>query len=140
MKKTTAIRTMDEKAAFISENMDLTFDGILDDFDLNWAYDIECKCYAVEDDVYGEVIFADYDEAYAAYNNIVDILEDPAYKNADVLRGTKVTIIEVDVSYSDYIKSSELNSAVLSELFDEHSVPAKIIAIAEVTSGGIVER
>lgn len=140
MKKTTAIRTIDEKAAFIAENMELTFDRVLNDFDIKWEYEIECKCYAVEDATNCETIYVDYDEAYAAYNDLVDELEDPLYKNAGVLIGAKVTIIEVDIRHYDFIKSSDLDAATLSDLFDNLSVPIKVIAEAEVTSDGIVER
>lgn len=136
MKITTEILTIDEKAAFIAENMKLTFDRVLDDFDIEYEYIIEGKCYAVEDAINGERIFADYDDACSAYNHIVDEIED----QTDLMIGTEVTISEVDVSHTGFIKTSEIDAATLSDLFDDLSVPIKSIAIAEVTSDGIVER
>ena len=143
MKKTTAIRTTAEKVAFIAENMELTFDRVLDDFDINWFCTLECKCYVVEDAANGEIIYTYYDEACVVYNDIVDEI-----KNAlDVMVGTKVTISEVDIRFYEYIKSSELDTATLSDFFDnfvlaknENTSTKKLIAIAEVTNDGIVER
>lgn len=140
MKKTTIIRTMDEKAAFIAENMELTFDRVIYNYDINWEYVIECKCYAVEDDIHGEVIYKDYDEAWASYTDMVEELKNPADVYTGVKIGDMVTIIEVDVSYTGFIKSSDLDITTLSYLFDGLAIPTRQIAIAEVTSDGIVER
>lgn len=137
MKKTIAIRTMDEKAAFIAENMELTFFRVLDDLDIEWNYIIECKCYVVEDDNNGEVIFEDYDVACAKYNELVDELKN----STDVIMiGTEVTFSEVDISYRYFIKSSELDTTQLSDLFDRFAAKKRKIISAEVTNDGIVER
>ena len=147
MKITTEILTTDEKAAFIAENMELIFDNVLDDFDIEYYYIIECKFYAVEIVNCDKCTYADYDEACSVYNDMVDELKNPSSRYTDVKTGDIVTISEVDVSHTGFIKSSELDAAALSDLFDdfvatknEKIATKKIIALAVVTTDGIVER
>ena len=125
MKNTTVIRTMDEKAAFIAENMTLTFYCALDDLDIEWYYIIKCTYYAVEDEINGEIIFADYDEACEMYNDICDNLEE----TSDMAKGAEVTISEVGISYADFITSSELDIGTLSDLFDNLKTTKKKILV-----------
>lgn len=148
MKITTEILTTDEKAAFIAENMELIFDNVLDDFDIEYYYIIKCKFYAVEIVNCDKCTYADYEDACSVYNDIVDDFKNPSGgKYADVKIGDIVTISEVDVSTTGFIKTSELDATTLSDLFDdfvatknEKIATKKIIALAVVTTDGIVER
>lgn len=148
MKITTEIATTDEKAAFIAENMELIFDSVLDDLDIEYYYIIDCKFYAVEIVNCDKCIYADYDDACSVYNDMVDDFENPSGgKYSDVRIGDIVTISEIDVSHTGFIKSSELDAATLSDIFDdfvatknEKIATNKTISIAVVTKDGIVER
>lgn len=142
MKITTEILTTDEKAAFIAEYMELIFDSVLDDFDIEYYYIIKCKIYAVEIVNCDKCTYADYDEACSVYNDMVDELETPSSVHTDVRIGDIVTLSEVDVSHTGFIKTSELDATTLSDLFDDFVLTKKgnLIASAELTKDGIVER
>ena len=119
MSKYNIIKTMEDKAGFIADNMEMEYDGI--DFDgvILFTSRLDKTIYGVTD-FYGESCF--FKTYHDAANYFDDIAEDMQEHIDDyaIDENSIMTLSKTRISFSEIIRGDDIDSCRMEELFDDH--------------------
>lgn len=120
MSKYNILKTMEDKAGFIADNMEMEYDGIdFDDVILFWCR-FDKTIYSVTD-FYGESCF--FETYYEAVNYFDDIAEDMQehFDEYDVDENSIMTLSKNHISFSETIRGDDFDTWRLEDLFDDYA-------------------
>lgn len=133
------IKTMEDKADFIANNMEMEYDGI--DFDdvILFYCRLDKTIYSVTD-FYGESCFFElYNEAV---NYFGDIVEDTREHIDDYVidENSAMTLTENHISFKEIIRGDTIDTVTLEDLFDNYAFDeVKFLTKAVLCDGDIKE-
>ena len=119
MPKYNIIKTMEDKASFIADNMELEYEGI--DFDgvLLFTVRVDKTIYSVSDYEGYSVFFERYYEASNYADDLIEtliILKDDFNENETLTMG----LAKNHISFSETIRGDDIDSCNLCDLFDDN--------------------
>lgn len=132
MQKYNLITTMEDKACFIANNMELEYESI--DFDgvLLFTVRMDKTIYSVTDYEGYSVFFERFYEADNFFEELIEsliILKDDFDENETLT----MSLVENHISFSETIRGDDFDSCRWEELFDDHVFDDdEIIAKAEI--------
>ena len=119
MPKYNILKTTEDKARFIADNMELEYAGI--DFDdvILFISRLDKTIYGVTD-FYGESSFFEtYPEAANYFDDIVTDMQDHLDEYA-IDENSIMTLSKKHISFSETIRGDDIDSCRLEDLFDDH--------------------
>lgn len=119
MAKYNIIKTMEDKAGFIADNMELEYDGLDYDGVLLFTIWIDKTIYSVSDHEGYSVFFERY---YEASNYAEDLIETLIILKDDFDENETLTLrlAKNHISFSETIRGDDIDSGRLSDLFDDN--------------------
>ena len=119
MAKYNIIKTMDEKAAFIADNMKLEYESIDYDGVILFTSRFDKTVYCVSDYTGWSVFFEDY---YEADNYLADLIETLNILKDDFNANETLTIrlTKNSISFCEIIRGDDITISRLEELFDDN--------------------
>lgn len=120
MAKYNIIKTMEDKAGFIADNMELEYDGLDYDGVLLFTIWIDKTIYSVSDHEGYSVFFERY---YEASNYAEDLIETLIILKDDFDENETLTLrlAKNHISFSETIRGDDIDSGRLSDLFDDNA-------------------
>lgn len=119
MPKYNFIKTMEDKARFIADNMELEYAGI--DFDevILFISRLDKTIYGVTD-FYGESCFFEtYPEAMNYFDDIAEEVQDH-FDEYVIDENSIMTLSKKHISFCETIRGDDIDSCRLEDLFDDH--------------------
>lgn len=138
MSKYNIIKTMEDKAGFVADNMEMEYDGIdFDDVILFYCrFDKTLYCVT---DFYGESCFFElYDEAVDYFDDIVEDMREHI-DDYVIDENSIMTLSKTRISFSEIIRGDDIDSCRMEELFDDHVFDYEEIITAAVICDGNVK-
>lgn len=137
--KYNIIKTMEDKAGFIADNMEMEYDGI--DFDdvILFYCRFDKTIYSVTD-FYGERCF--FELYYEAVNYFDDIVEDMREHIDDYVidEFSTMKLTENHISFEETIRGDAIDVSTLEDLFDYYAFDeVKFLTKAVLCDGDIKE-
>lgn len=139
MSKYNIIKTMEDKAGFVADNMEMEYDGIdFDDVILFYCrFDKTLYCVT---DFYGESCFFElYNEAVDYFDDIVEDMREHI-DDYVIDENSAMTLTENHISFVETIRGDVIDVSTLEDLFDDYAfVEVKFLTKAVLRDGDIKE-
>lgn len=139
MAKYNIIKTMEDKAGFIANNMEMEYDGI--DFDdvILFYCRFDKTIYSVAD-FYGNNSF--FECYYEAVNYFEELAEDVQehFDEYGIDENSAMTLTENHISFEETIRGDTIDVSTLEDLFDNYAFDeVKLLTTATLRDGDIKE-
>lgn len=120
MPKYNILKTTEDKAGFIADNMKLECDGI--DFDgvINFYCRLDKTIYSVTDFYGDSCFFETYHEAVNYFDDIAEDMQEH-FDEYDVDENSIMTLSKNRISFSETIRGDDIDSWRLEDLFDDYA-------------------